>query len=105
VIWKKLHPQHWTWKHYAGTAAILAAVNLLGPMGVLHGLLITQETERLEAVEQSLEEEIEGVRDEVRRFQSSQVARERAIREGLGFLKPDEVSFEFLEGREARAKK
>jgi len=100
-MWKKLHPQHWNLKYYIGTAALLAAVNLLGPMGLLHGLLIAQETERLSNSEKALKEEVDGVRDEMRHFQNSAIARERAIRAGLGYLKPDEISFEFLGSGEA----
>lgn len=94
-MFKALHPQNWTWRHFVGTAAFLAAVNLFGPKGILHGLLVSQEAERLAVNEKDLRLKIAETREETRRFQHSPVAKERAIREELGYLKPDELSFEF----------
>ena len=94
---KALHPQYWTSKFYYGVAGVLLAINLFGPKGIIHWVLIRQESERLEATKTQIQSELARTKNEIQQFRKSDVARARAIREELGFLKPGEVSVELLD--------
>lgn len=91
---KALHPSQWSIKVYAIAAGVLATLNLLGPNGFVHWVLLRQEASRLEVKAAALQSEVDAVRNETRHFKSSRIAKERAIREELGYLKPDEISVE-----------
>jgi cell division protein FtsB len=88
------HPSRWTWKTYAGAGLFLALLNFMGPNGLLRWILLTKETQRLATQAEGLREETRRLRLEISSFESSDVAKERAIREGLGYLKADEFSVE-----------
>lgn len=87
-------PKHWSRRFFYVVAGTLATLNLLGPHGFMHWVLLKQESSRLELKAQALQSEVDAVKSETRRFESSGIARERAVREELGFLKPDEISVE-----------
>ena len=90
----QLHPSQWTTKFFVIAACVLGALNLLGPNGFVHWVLLRQESLRLSASAQVLQKEIDVTSSEIRNFRRSQVAKERAIREELGYLKSDELSVE-----------
>ena len=91
---EKYHPANWPLKVYGVSAGLLAALNLMGPNGFIHWVLLRQEASRLSVKNHELESQVEAVRSETRHFRASKIAKERAIREELGYLKPDEISVE-----------
>lgn len=92
-IW---HSNYWRPRHFLMLALSLLLLNLFSPKGIVHWILLEQESERLDSKIQNLDKEIERVRAEISLFQKSDVARTRAIRNELGYLKSDEMSFEFV---------
>jgi hypothetical protein len=96
-FWQRFHPQYWTSKHYVITASLLLAINLFGPKGLVHWVLVNQESARLENEKTRLQDDIDRVKLEIKRFRSSDVAKARAIREQLGFIQPGELSLEILD--------
>ncbi|MBS1983358.1 MAG: hypothetical protein JST16_04230 [Bdellovibrionales bacterium] len=88
------HPSQWTVKFYLVTAGFLAAMNLMGPNGFVHWVLLKQEARRLEARSHELQAKIVALQNETQHFRASRVAKERTIREELGYLKADELSVE-----------
>ncbi len=99
---RTIHPQFWTWRTYAWTAAILLALNLFGPKGFIPWVLMGQELSRLTLEKTRLEQEHDEIRYELARFRKSSVAKARAIRDELGYLKPDEISIEIQDARPRR---
>lgn len=95
---KALHPQTWGWRVYGFTALALAAINLFGPNGGLRWLLLEQEIARTRQAQEAVKTELSRVRRELELFESSEAVRERKVREVLGYLKPQEVSVELVEG-------
>jgi hypothetical protein len=91
------HPTRWTPTVYFWILGSLAAVNLFGPKGLLHWLLLRQERTRLERRAQELNVELASIEKEMAHFSGSRSARERAIRAKLGYLKNDEFSIEILD--------
>ena len=93
----KLHPSQWGKKFYITVACVLGALNLLGPNGFVHWVILRQESLRLATATEKLRQETRVMSSEIRNFRRSQVAKERAIREELGYLKSDEVSVEIAQ--------
>ncbi len=91
------HPENWTLKFYAWTLGLLLALNLFGPKGFIQWVIVKQEAVRLEAKQADLQRELQSIKAQTRRFEISDLAKLRAIREELGYLRDDEVSIEFTE--------
>ncbi len=91
-----MHPQNWTWKFYFWVSAILLGLNLLGSRGMVHHIILLQEEVRLKNQAIALQQQIDENQMKVKNFNRFPVARARAIREELGFLLKDEISYEFL---------
>lgn len=100
---QQLHPNVWGWKHYAGIFAFFLALNLLGPKGIIHWIIVEQEASRLETRKLALENELVKLKEELKRFETSDIAKIRAIQEDLGYLTDEEVSFEFTDAIESDA--
>ena len=94
---KNLDPHHWGSAFYASVFLGLLAVNLFSPKGILHWILLKQETHRLENKIEAAELELNRLQSEQKHFRSSDVAKLRAIREELGLLKNDEIAIEFTD--------
>jgi len=92
-----IHPSEWNLKFFIGSALALLVVNLLGPKGFVEWALLRQEKQRVDDQNAQFDKELAHIKRETRLFQMSEVARERAIRQELGFLKAEEVSIELPE--------
>jgi hypothetical protein len=92
-----LHPSRWTWQFYLGVAVFLLLINLLGPRGLLQWVLLEQQYSRLLTEESTLKQEVVALNEEIDTFKNSRVAKERAIRDGLGYLRSEEGSVEFID--------
>jgi hypothetical protein len=95
-----LHPSQWGWKFYIGAIALLLSLNLFGSRGIIHGLIVTQETQRIEKAITSAQNELLHLEKQIDDFKNSDVEKLRAIREELGFLRPNEISIEFIDNSE-----
>ncbi len=93
---KLLEVKDWSLKFYLVTGAILLSINLFGPKGIVHWVLLDQEKNRISMAVKALDDDLRASQKEVMEFQKSDIAKERAIREHLGYLKNDEVSVEIL---------
>ena len=58
-----------------------------------------QESERLESKIAATQLELDTIESKQKKFSSSDTAKLRAIREGLGLLKNDEISLEFTDSK------
>jgi hypothetical protein len=94
------HPNSWGWKYYAAILGLLLALNLFGPKGIIHWVLVEQEVLRLESSKERLNRELSDLQAELNRFENSDIAKIRAIQEDLGYLTNDEISFEFTDAIE-----
>jgi hypothetical protein len=84
------HPTRWKLSVYLWILGTLAAVNLFGPKGLLHWLLLRQERTRLDIKSEEVRIDLQSIETEMSHFSTSRTARERAIRAKLGYLKDDE---------------
>ena len=96
-----LHPQNWTWKFYLWVSGILLGLNLLGSRGLVHHIILLQEEVRLKNQAITLQQQIDENQIKVKNFNRYPVARARAIREELGYLLKEEISYEFLKDQQA----
>ncbi len=83
-------------KFYIGTGVFLVLLNFLGPRGIIQWVLVEQEIGRLQQKKAQVDAEVLGLKAELQQFKHSRIARERSIREELGYLKPGELSLEFV---------
>lgn len=79
---------------------LILGLSLFGPRGLIHWVWLKNEKTRLENKLQQALEETNSIKSEISRFQKSKVAKERAIREELGYIKQDEYSVEILDSVE-----
>jgi hypothetical protein len=92
-----LDPLRWSWLTYMGIGVVMLAINLLGPKGLVHWVLLVQEETRLKLDNSLSREKILQAKEDLNRFQQSAHLRARKLREDLGFLLPDELSVEILD--------
>lgn len=92
----KLHPEHWTPRTYLWIAIFLVAINLLGPRGLIHFMVIHQEAERLSAELDATQSEKEKAQTAISNFKRSDDYRDALIRERLGYLRKDELLLKFI---------
>ncbi len=92
---QQFHPSNWTPKLYWRVGIVLLAANVLGPNGLFHWVQLRQEVDRLTRLEKERQEQYADLKNRITQFRSSPLARERAIREELGYLKESEISVEF----------
>ena len=89
-----LDPRHWDLRFFVGVSIVLAAINLLGPKGLIRWIVVGQEIRMLQKNNKDLEHEIARIEQEHRAFESSDIMRMRMIRDELGFVKNNEYSVE-----------
>jgi hypothetical protein len=90
-------PQSWTWKAYLSIGLFLVGINLFGPRGLLHWSLLHQQNERIRSLNQKTQNDIKKLQEEISNFKRYDYQQQRAIREDLGYLLPQEYSLEFVE--------
>lgn len=91
-----MNPANWTFKTYLWVASGLLLINLLGPRGLVHFIVIHQEAERLSAEAEKLKQEQSVVKSSISDFKNSSNYRDAMIRERLGYLKKDELLLKFV---------
>jgi len=96
----RIHPEDWSPKTYLWVALFLLALNLLGPRGLIHFMVIHQEAERLSnELAQTLEEK-NNAAAAIDDFQRSTHYREAVIRERLGYVRRDELLLKFVKAED-----
>lgn len=98
------HPEQWTPKFYFWVVAILLALNLFSPKGIVQWVIVKQEGARLESRIGELQNELQVLKNQIRRFEASDRAKIHAIHEELGYLRDDELSLEFTEDNKPQEK-
>jgi hypothetical protein len=91
---EKSSPKFWTVKTYIYTALVLLGINAFGPQGGVRYILLRQEYERLSQDLVDQKKKQSQLELQIRNFRKSDSEKMRLLREELGFLKPDEISFE-----------
>ena len=86
----------WGIRHFVALGIILLSINLLGPKGLLHYLLIKQKITRLNYQEKGLVEKQVKLDKEIYLIKNSSSYQKKLIREHLGLLQKNEVSIEFI---------
>jgi hypothetical protein len=96
----RINPSAWTPKTFLWVAIFLLALNLLGPRGLIHFMVIHQEAERLSTELERTYEEKTKATAAIDDFKSSTHYRESVIRERLGYLRRDELLLKFVGTKE-----
>lgn len=96
----KLNPQAWTPKTYLWIGLFLLALNLLGPRGLIHFMVIHQEAERLSTELAQTQDEKQKAAAAINDFKRSTHYREAVIRERLGYLRRDELLLKFVKAED-----
>lgn len=91
-----MHPRNWTLKTYLFAALFYFLVIVFSPKGLVDWALLFQDAERISQQNADLRREVEILRSETESYRSSSIAKERALRENLGYLQPDEYSLEII---------
>lgn len=91
-----LNPASWTPKVYLWVGLFLVAVNLLGPRGLIHFIVIHQEAERLSKELEDTKTEKTKATAAINDFKRSSEYRDAVIRERLGYLRRDELLLKFV---------
>lgn len=89
------NPKNWKLKFYFWVSATLIILSLFGSRGLVHHVLLLQEEKRLTEKIRTLENQIQAHKKSLNTFSRYSEARYHAIREELGLLQEDEMSFEF----------
>jgi hypothetical protein len=92
-----LNPENWTLKSYVFVAIFLIAINALGSQGLIKIVLMHQEESRLSNLIQDQQNKLASLEKDIQRFKKSDIHKLKTIREELGLLKSDEISFEFTD--------
>ena len=96
-IMEQFQPHNWDWKTYVGLGILLLSINLFGPRGLIHWMVVHQQSERLVSLNAESSEKIAALEKGISNFKKYDYEQQKAIREELGYLKKDEWSLEFLE--------
>ncbi|MEZ4813999.1 MAG: septum formation initiator family protein [Bdellovibrionota bacterium] len=88
--------EKWTYKELLIFLAAFLLLNLLSPRGFVQWILIQQDIRRVKNEMQDTKERLADLEAEIKAFQRSDLIKEQKIRE-LGYLKPDEISLEFVD--------
>lgn len=95
-----LKPENWKWSWVGGLILFFLALNLLGPQGLLHYVLLKQRGERFHQEALELETEIAHIQEEIRLIENRPLIQARIVREKLGLLKDGEYRVDFIEDNE-----
>jgi cell division protein FtsB len=93
---ERFKPENWSWAWVFGILAFFLCLNLFGPKGLLHLVLLEQQNARLRVEVKELEEQIAVTREEIEAFERDPSAQRRVLRSRMGYLKPGELRFEFV---------
>lgn len=91
-----MHPRNWTLKTYLFAGLFYLLVIVFSPKGLVDWALLFQDAERISLQNEALRREVNALRAETESYKNSLVAKERALRENLGYLQPDEYSLEII---------
>jgi len=97
IVKEKINPATWTLKTYLLTALFLICLNAFGSQGLIKMVLMYQEENRLSAQVNEQKLKISRIEKEIQRFKKSENYKLKIIRQELGLLKSDEISFEMTE--------
>lgn len=100
-----LSPSHWSYKTYLFMGLFLLGINLFGPRGLIYWSLLRQQNQRVSRLNLESQKQISELETQMAQFKKFPYQQEKAIREELGYLKPDEFSLEFVEGPQRIANK
>lgn len=76
--------------------AVLLAINLFGPQGLLHYLKLSQKSAQYEREIQQLENQSEILLEEIFLLSTNKPHQNRIVREQLGVLAPHEYRVDFV---------
>lgn len=93
---EKLNPDNWSWSWIFGILGFLLCVNLFGPKGLLHLVLLQQQTHRLQNSILILQDEINQTQKEFDSFKTSRDYQQNILRDRMGYLRPHEFRVEFI---------
>jgi len=96
---KFLDLNEWNAQFYLGVFIFLLGLNLLSPKGLIHWILLKQETHRLEMKVSEKQSELAKIKARQEQLLKSDTVKMRAIREELGLLKENEISVEFTSSK------
>lgn len=78
------------WAVYGAVVIVLAILSALDPRGLRRYLALSHEVERMRAENARLAQEDAHLAAEIRALRTQPAALERAVREGLGYVRPGE---------------
>lgn len=87
--------KQWTYRELFIFLAAFLVMNLLAPRGFVQWVLVQQDIRRVRNEMIETKERISALEDEIHNFQTSTQIKEQKLRE-LGYLKPGELSLEFV---------
>jgi len=99
-ISERFKPEHWSWSWVFGILAFFLCLNLFGPKGLLHFVLLKQQNTRLQTEISQIEEQLEITREEIQAFERDGDTQKRVLRSRMGYLKPEEYRFEFVTSKD-----
>ena len=94
--------EKWTYKELLFFLTAFLVLNLLAPRGFVQWVLIQQDIRRVKNELTETKGRIADLEDEIRTFQRSDLIKEQKLRE-LGYLKPGELSLEFVDASRKNA--
>jgi len=96
-IWEeKLKPENWNWTWILGILLFLLCINLFGPKGLLHLVLLEQQTTRLQDEIVLVEANIATTQKEIRAFENNPSFQQHVLRDRMGYLRSNEYRVEFV---------
>ena len=88
--------ERWTYKELLIFIAAFLLFNIFAPRGFIQWLLIQQDIRRVRTEMHETKSRISKLENELKTFQGSELIKEQKLRE-LGYLKPSEISLEFVD--------
>ena len=93
-----LKPENWSWSWIIGILLVLLAINLLGLKGLLHYVLLEQQTSRLQSDMARVEKQIDITQKEIKAFEENSSFQQHVLRDRMGYLRSQEYRVEFVKG-------
>ncbi|NCN41551.1 hypothetical protein GW916_09935 [bacterium] len=93
-------PENWRWSWIAGLLCFLLAVNLFGPKGILHYVLLEQQSSHYQSDIDTIKRESLAIQEKIDRIQHSKMEQEVLVREKLGVLKKGEYRVDFVSAQD-----
>jgi uncharacterized protein YdcH (DUF465 family) len=94
--YEKLKPENWSWQWIVGVLGFLLCLNLFGPKGLLHLVLLEQHHTRLLEDSRLLTEQIQNTETEIRIFEENAQKQKLILRDRMGYLRAHEYRVEFF---------